>query len=97
MRVSPAGTKVHLPEKLFKYLFMAQMCKGQFESNYEESGKSLYFCPLLRIDTNTPQGKPPTDLICSHKLLYLLILGSVISEYFTFGDIAYQFLSARAK
>lgn len=39
-------------------------------------------------------GKPLTGLICSHKLLSLLIPGSVTSEYFTFGDITYQFLPA---
>ena len=96
-RVCPAGTKVHPPEKLFRYLFMAHLCKGKIWIWLWRNGKIPVLFPFLQINRNALQGKPPTGIICSHKLLSLLILGSVTSEYFTFGGIAHQFFSACIK
>lgn len=83
MRVSPAEQKF-INNSSFSDIYLWLTCtKARFESAYEELGKFLPFFPLHQINTNLAQKKPPTGLIGTHKLLSLLILGSVTAEYFT--------------
>jgi hypothetical protein len=93
MRLSPAGEK-SVCKRSFSAIYLLLTCANErFESDDEASGKSLPFFQLPQSNTKS-SGDTPAALIASHQLLSLLILGSVTSEYFSLGAMAYQFLAA---